>query len=324
MNRSRLPRVFRPTISWACGLFALVMIGTLPGCLLMDWSAAWFSWKTPAPDSDSSANPLKKIPKPKTAVTLEIVFVERPVNDPLLGEQLWDEVDQIGSLPPADRETLAEMGIRVGRVGANPPRALQTLMGMSTEIGNEKDKRLVGRRVVLPSGAETEVNMGLPHPQISVQIPTSDGMEIQSFENVRGVFRMKAKELQEGWARLEFLPEIHHGRRVNRPVAVRGGWQLNTAQAIERLYGQEFSLDLNLGEMVLITGQAKPADSVGNQFFYSPEYSDKLANSQVERPDPQGEERSSAAGPGIQRLLIIRLADLSKAKSIYSEQSSQE
>ncbi|MCA9067281.1 MAG: hypothetical protein KDA84_00050 [Planctomycetaceae bacterium] len=252
-------------------------------------------------------------------MALEIVFVERPIDDPLMGDQLWSEVDQIGSLPADVRQKLNEMGFCVGRVGANPPRALQTLMGLSMEVGNQKEKRLVGRRVVLPSGAETEVMTGRPLIQSKINVPTAKGMEVKTFENVHGVFRLKAKQLQDGWARIEFLPEVHHGRLVNRPVVVQGGWQLQTAQAIERLYGRQFALDLNLGEMVVITGNFEPEDSVGRHFFHGNEYSDandpNLQNPS-EQPPPESQLDNS---PGIQRLLIVRLADLSTAESIYSE-----
>ncbi len=309
---------------WVWGLLVLFGIVTQSGCVLLNWSAAFLSDEAPSNINEGAANPLGKIPTSRTAVTLEIVFVERPVDDPLLGSLLWDEVDQIGSLAPEDRQALSKIGFRVGRVGANPPRALQTLMGLATDVTNADDKRLIGRRVVLPSGAETEINTGLPQFQATINLPTTDGMQQKTLENVRGVFRMKAKRLQPGWARVEFLPEIHHGRMVNRPMAIAGGWQLQTSQAIERLYRQKFALDLNMGEMLIITGDVLPENCLGKHFFHSNMFTD--ANSQttpngVPLPNSgQNEEPISGSKPEIQRLLIIRLADLATAESLYSEQ----
>lgn len=321
MSRHRfswLPDRVLSGATWKRCLFVLCCCAALPGCLLFNWSTAWFSGEGPSNFSESSSNVLGKIPVSRTAVALEIVFVERPIDDPLMGDQLWSEVDQIGSLPPDVRQKLDDLGFRVGRVGANPPRALQTLMGLSTEIGNEDEKRLVLRRVVLPSGGETEIAPVRPHPQSSINVPTAQGMEVKTFENVRGVFRLKAKRLQDGWARIEFLPEIHHGNMVNRPIVVQGNWQLKTAQAVERLYGQQFAVDLNLGEMVIVTGNLKPEDSIGRHFFHAGEYSDAT--------DPNVPPVSEQAPPesrnktGIQRLLIVRLADLSTAESLYSQE----
>ena len=263
----------------------------LPGCLLLDWSTAFRPTGTDTSSADGSANPLGKLPTSRTAVTLEIVFVERPADDPLLGAALWDELDQIGALSSVKRQALAEQGFRVGRAGANPPRTLQTLMGLATEVAYDDEKRLVGRRVVLPSGAETEIGISSPHPERTIACPAP-----RAFQNVRGVFRLEAKQLQDGWARIELLPEIHHGRMVSRPTAIRGGWQLQTSQEIERLYALQFSLDLNVGEMVVITGTPEPADSPGRHFFHG-----------------AGDDER------IQRVLIVRLADLTRAESVYSE-----
>lgn len=302
------------------GFGLLLGLFMLSGCELLTWSTVWLRDGESPPSGESNANVLGKIPTSKTAVALEIVFVERPINDPLLGSQLWDEVDQIGSLPPNERKALEEAGFRVGRVGANPPLALQTLMGLSTDLGAKEERRLVGRRVVLPSGAETEINTGVVHPQSLIRIPLADGAETKSLENVRGVFRMKASQLQDGWARIEFLPEIHHGQIKNRPVAVAGEWQVPAAQAIEKLYRQKFTLDLNLGEMVIISGEPEPKDSVGSHFFHSPEFTDTMAEA---ASHPDAAPAPTVTPNGIQRLLIVRLANLSTAESVYSVQQAE-
>ncbi len=358
MNRLRLPRfcLQRGLASTCAGGLLLVCLAALPGCLLFDWSTGWLAGESASAFKNSSLNRLAKIPAPKTAVTLEIVYVERPVGDPLLGAALWDEVDQIGSVPADDRQALAELGFRVGRVGANPPRALQTLMGLAAEVGIEDQKRLVSRPLVLPSGAEMEINAGMPRRKATFNIPTSDGMEQKTFNNVRGVFRIKAKQLQVGWARIEFLPEIHHGRMAHRAVAVRGDdWRFQTSQVIERLYDQRFSFDLNLGEMVIITGTGEPKDSIGWHFFHSADFSGAkpktaeeartyladlgivpqtegearrlLAELGIEPKSPEDAQRlleqppaeTASIHPGIERLLIVRLADLSTAKPLFSE-----
>jgi hypothetical protein len=299
-------------------LLLLVGLSALPGCLLLNWSAAWFSPEgTSFRNEASSGNVLGKIPTSRTAVVLEIMFVERPINDPLLGSQLWDEVDQIGALPPAERASLAKAGFRVGRVGSNPPQALQKLIGLATDLTGQDEKRLVSRRVVLPSGAETEIDPGLPHPKATINLPLAEGTESKTFETVRGVFRMTAKQLQDGWARIEFIPEIHHGRMALRAVPVRGEWQNKTTQDIVRLYRQQFALDLNVGEMIIITCDNESSDSAGHYFFHAPEFTDSAAET-AETENP--EQDRDPAKLGIRRLLIVRLSDLSTAKSLYSGQ----
>ena len=144
---------------------------------------------------------------------------------------------------------------------------------------------------------------------------------------------------------------------ANRPVVVGGAYQSKTSQVIKRLYDQRFSFDLNLGEMVIITGVAEPKDSVGWHFFHSADFTgakpktaeearkylaDMGIKPQTRRQKPRGCWRSWGFEPkspedaqklleqpaaetgsmqaGIQRLLIVRLADLSTAKPLFSEQ----
>lgn len=316
MNRQRFLRSASgsaPRWTWRAGLLLLVGFFAMPGCLLLSWTPWLTGEAMSSADLSGSSNVLGKIPTPRTAVTLEVLFVERPVNDPLLGSMLWDQVDQIGSMSPEDRAALEKIGFRVGRVGANPPQALQTLMGLATDLTELDKKRLVERRVILPSGAETEINVGMLQPEATIDLPGPEGLAPRTLANVRGVFRMKAKQLQDGWARIEFLPELHHGALVNRPVAIPGGWQLHTAQEIERLYRQKFAFDLNIGEMVLITAEGETGNSLGRHFFHSPEFTGTL-------PEPEGAApRPDPTPSGIQRLLIVRLVDLNTAKSLYSE-----
>ncbi len=321
MNRLRLSRLidfFVPAFPGRGGLFVLLCLACLPGCLLLNWSTAWFSGEGTSPLGEMPANKMGgKIPAARNAVTLQIVFVERPANDPLLGSQLWDEVDQIGSLSAEDRKALMKAGFRIGRVGANPPLALQKLMGMTADITARDEKRIVSQRFAMPSGVDSEISIGQPVPQATIELPLETGSRKKTFENMRGVFRMNAKQLQDGWARIEFLPEIHYGRVVNRPTVTRGSWQLPQRQAIERLYRQKFSLDLNVGEMVVITGEPEQKHSLGKQFFHASEFTGTERDpAESETPEQNPEETSV----GIQRLLIIRLADLSVAESLYSDQ----
>ena len=48
-------------------------------------------------------------------VSLEIVFVDRPAGDALLGAPLWSHVDQMASLDSAARAMLRQNGIQIGR-----------------------------------------------------------------------------------------------------------------------------------------------------------------------------------------------------------------
>jgi len=252
---------------------------------------------------------LPRIAAPRDSIQLEIMFVERPIDDPLLGSALWDKIDQAGALDSDVRESLSENGFRVGQAGSHPPRALETMLGLQSEIPDDAEspdsKHLIGHRVALRSGAETEIQTSRFHAECSLRIPGTNGIRIKNFKNSRCVLRLKAKRLQNGWAQLEFLPEIHHGPQTWRPKATKAGWQGQTTQRISKLYNLRFSVTLNLGEFVVITSNSLPADDsdndrdatpLGPHFFLSGPKDHKL-----------------------QRLLIVRLANVNQIDTIYGK-----
>ena len=77
-------------------------------------------------DGKSTAFKLPPLPVARDAVELELVLIDRPVSDPLLGKSLWREVDQVGGLSLEQRAAVREAGLQVGQVGSTPPDALQT------------------------------------------------------------------------------------------------------------------------------------------------------------------------------------------------------
>jgi hypothetical protein len=123
-----------------------------------------------------------------------------------------------------------------------------------------------------------------------------DGAEPKEFRDARFVFRVKAERDQDGWARIEFLPEIHHGEYRLRRVPGGVGFQLRTSQDVYPLYSQRFSLMLNVGEMAVITTDGENSASVGGHFFLG-----------------------DGANARVQRVLVVRLSNMTKTDPVYAE-----
>lgn len=228
-----------------------------------------------------------------------MILVERPAGDPLLGPQLWNEVAAIGSLAPQLRDSLRQHGFRLGHVGSTPPQPLQTMLELTTEtqrksLGEESHK-LVGRRIMLASGSDCEIQTSGLYPEVSLPVPGTNGPREETFQHARFVFTVTAERLQDGWARLEFLPQIHHGQFRWRPMATLRGFAGRTAQQTTPLYGQRFTVDLAKGEMAVLAALRTGQDTLGRYFFRG----------------------SDQEGP-IERLLIVRLANMAKAEMLYS------
>ncbi len=238
----------------------------------------------------STAFKLPALAAPRNSVELDIVFVDRPVSDPLLGKTLWREVDQVGTLSAEQRATIREAGILVGHVGSSPPDALQSLLNLTDQELERQHREANGipktaaRRIALPAGTDTEV---WSNEAVAQRLVTQPDGKKSELANARGLLRLRAERSQEGWARLDFTPELHHGQTSTRPFAAATGWMYRTTQEVIPYYAQQFSANLNVGEMLVLTCDRERPGTLGQSLF-------------------QFEDSTGLK----QRLVVVRLAEL--------------
>lgn len=253
------------------------------GCALFE-TGGWTAAGLGSPDRHTLLKPLGEAPQ---ALRLEYFVVERPTGDPLLGDQLWDEMTEM-ILDPKVRQSLNSQGLRVGVTTNSPPEALQKLLGEAEEITDartpEQARRRQGMLQVLPSGGSFTAWTSDEFPSRVVAFTAAGAETAKAFEQARGIVRVTAKTEQEGWAKLEFLPEIHHGATGMRHAATEGAWQFTSGQEVQKLFDQKFELTMNEGDTAVLTALGDEPDRVGSLFF-----------------------RTEAAGAPVQRLLIVRL-----------------
>ena len=240
----------------------------------------------------STAFKLPTLSAPRDSIELDIVFVDRPASDPLLGKMLWREIDQVGTLSAEQRSTIREAGLLVGHVGSSPPDALQSLLNLTDEELERQRREANGlpktaaRRVALPAGTDTEV---WSNETVASRIATLPSGKIMELTDVRGLLRLRAERSQDGWARLDFTPELHHGQTNTRPFAAATGWMYRTTQEVIPCFAQQFSANLNVGEMLVLTCDRDRPGTLGQSLF-------------------QFED-----GTGLkQRIVVVRLAELRK------------
>ncbi len=242
----------------------------------------------------------------RNAVQLEIVFIERPLNDPLLGKALWKEVDQIGALDPAVRDILKKNGFKVGVAASEPPEALQAMLQKAINKRNSQNQTessfIISRIVTLLEGTTSDLQTSDNLQTCTVDIQKKRGTAKQKeFSQARCLFRVEARRLQEGWVTLQFIPEIQHGDKKLRHTAGDRSWNFTTSQAKYPLYEQQFEITLNVGEMAMITSQGEKTNSLGTRLF-----------TQAIDNDNDSEE-------AMQRLLVVRLKDVSTSQGIKTE-----
>ncbi len=275
-----------------CARAAVVVILTaaaLGGCALFGPSEETLK-------SSTSRGGLPALRPATDAIQLQIVFIERPSDDALASKLVWQELDQIGALPPATRTLLIDHGFRVGQTNASPPPAMQTLLGLTEEISAEdsiEDRRMRGSRMGLRSGQETELTTSETVPECRMSFLADGQEETIEYAQARCVLRLKPIRQQDGWVMLEFTPEIHHGDSRMRPTPNEEGWALRGGQKIDVRHALKFSVMLSTGEFVVVGCDGKDADLPGSRFFRR-------------ETEKAGEQ---------QRLLIVRVADTGLASA---------
>ena len=238
---------------------------------------------------------LRPLGSGRDVIRLEFITVQRPGNDPLLGETLWNRLDTIGRRPAPMRAALAGHGVRIGQVGATPPPPLEELLGLTAPAHDDHPRRrsprrdLTGWRVFLRDGGETEVVLH-DEPLPTQQLALAGANSQTEFHNVRYLLKIRVRLLREGWVRLECLPEVHHGRQRLQPTATEAGWGLRTRQDVVPLYDLRFTVDLTEGEMTVVTATPNSeSDSIGHRFFTTADGRTKLLVARlagVPRTDP--------------------------------------
>lgn len=242
-------------------------------------------------------NPLKQLSPSVDAMQLDVIFVERPVGDPLLGRQLWSQLDQVSTLQAATVASLERNGFRFGVAPTDPPRALQAVLGMTGEMvprDESESYRSSWRRYARRSGEELSIDVWSDYPQCKISFDRNGEPESTTYNNARCVFRVIVERVQDGWAKLVFTPEVHHGEMRLRRIPDDFNWTTTSSQLVDPQYDQRFEVELNLGEMVVLGAAGEQQVSLGHHFF-----------------------RGGDTDSKVQRLLVIRLADMQRVDPVY-------
>jgi hypothetical protein len=259
-----------------------------------------------------TAKRLSTLEPPVGSMQLDVMYVERPAGDRLLGRELWQHVDEVAAMDAETRRLIRQNGLRVGIVGSNPPLALQRMLGLRSDFTYEPDaeqaKQLTGRRFFLLSGGETDVQISQSYPECMVSLRAEEAPAPLRFQNAVCKFRVRATRLQDGWARLEFVPQVLHGDGQQRYVAGEEGWRFQSGQQTATFFQQRFDVKLGMGDMAVITADDEAPGTLGQLFFRGPA---------ALRPPPDPENAPADGEPAappteyaVQRLLIVRLAGM--------------
>lgn len=234
----------------------------------------------------------------------EANIVRRPANDARVRTLVWEDLDESGPMSPEERQKLNKSGFRVGVAGSSTPWALQSLARDASQAAvsgsGESATDSMQDNFRVPVGPAFAVfERGVTHLEVQKQldpslIPLDSIPELTGLKqagHLRCVMQVTVEELDQGWALLNVLPEIHSGARTMRLSVTGTSDQLPVRQNVYPLYEQQFKLKLHRGEVAVIGRYGSDHWSPGRLFF---------------QPDS-----GSAAS---ESLLLIRLAGVDQVK----------
>ena len=290
----KLPRLMAHCIFTATALLLM------PGCELFRRDTAGSSlsvlpWKNSKAEADSIPAPVL------TMVRLEATTAIRPANDAKIRRLVWEELDESGIMAPDVRTLLNKNGFRIGVAASSAPWALQSLA----------QDAMMARRADDMQSAPTMIQNGIGGAQFSLIQGGKSLIEIQSDvdtlkipinqipelattrdrSNLKCVFEVTVQELNDEWAMLNVIPQIHSGVATTRLSIQGSSEQLPVRQNVVPLYEHQFNVKLLPGEVAVIGRHDMKEWNLGRLFF-------------------QPESGSSAS----ERILMLRLVAVDKVK----------
>ncbi|MEZ6058421.1 MAG: hypothetical protein R3C01_17100, partial [Planctomycetaceae bacterium] len=234
---------------------------------------------------------LQPVKASQEAIDLELFFIERPVGDPLMDSGFWYELDQINTVSSDIRERLQSNGLRFGIAGSPTPPALLALL--KEGAGGGPGMRTMKQQYRVPTGISHEFPCNpFPSPCVISLIEGNESQE-REIEQGRGIIRCRVERAQNGWAKIELLPEIRHGDSRMRPTPGDNSWELSGGQESIPVYSNRFTIDLNESEMIVLGAVGSKVDSLGGRFF-----------------------RTDQDGNTIERLLVLKFGGLSQVAGV--------
>lgn len=275
-------RLDRSVAGSLVGVSVLLISCALSGCALFN--------NDPSMEAVARTTMLPPITAPTDAIQLEVLFVERPVNDPLLGRSLWSEMDGMAGIPADRLLELYENGFQVALAGTEAPPTLAALLNAGRiEDYDDPTGFVTNRRIALRQSAKTEVFCSHQPRTWSINLSTNGEQEPAQFDKAQGVLQVRLEDIRDGWVKVHIQPEIHHGDGNIRREATETSWNITAGKQIEPLSTSGFSVHLNLNEMLVISAADSAAGKVGNHFF-----------------------RREDDGRLMQRVVMLRVADLTR------------
>ena len=209
-------------------------------------------------------------------VTLEIFQVRVPADDKQLAAELWQAADE-QRLDLDVRNRLVSNGFRAGVIGGALPDSLARSLNLQSEMPEEETERIitdesatpkVARRVLqLKRREPATIQASEVQPSLHVLLNSESGLQGRSYEEVQGVYSLRAEALPGQQVLVQLIPELQHGELRNRYAGSDQGIFVVTPSRERKVFDEmKMSVSLAAGEMLVVTGVPETPGSLGSAF----------------------------------------------------------
>ncbi|MHB8900076.1 MAG: hypothetical protein ACYC6Y_15110 [Thermoguttaceae bacterium] len=212
------------------------------------------------------------------SVTLDVYFVRYPFGDPVVNDELWQQVDE-QQIPIETRRRLSANGFRAGVIAGQIPVSLSQLLelkGKSAPVGGAQSTTLdqVGSdegpmwsHKQLRPGKRCEIVTSERYPELPVLLSGPDGVTGKTYQLAQGVLGVSAVPEKDGRVLLEVIPELHHDNEQRIFSGSQGAWRIDMARPRLAFDDMTMTVSLAPGQMIVLSSLAACQGSLGHNFL---------------------------------------------------------
>ncbi len=276
--RRTLPRLQTFAFALVCALAA--------GCQVFD--------KPPEAALEQFLRPAATSPD---SVTLEIFHARIPLDKERTADAMWEQIDEQRFDADLRRQLVAN-GLRAGIVGGTPPEALSDLMALQSDAPETSAVRVISGQSAVPRVTrqvkqlnrrdEMSVQASEVQPEAQVLLSDNGTMGGKTFQQVQGVYTLRAESIPGQRVKMRLTPELHHGDLRNRRVGSDQGIFLSTVSREREVFEQlAMQAELAPGELLVLGCLPDAKASLGGVFH-----------------------TASAGGQDERKLIVLRLLEV--------------
>jgi hypothetical protein len=233
----------------------VVCVCVLAGCLPRWKSTPQRSWHDPF-------DVFGKAPTSNT-VYLMTTLIDQPGGDPYLTDGLWASAER--PLPHEVAALLAENGLRVGLISGIPPAEFHALV--------TSEKATVNRKAHVRQAKESKiVPINGPTDLVKVKLTTDlkkDATALEGRQFECG-FDVTVEPADQGRVKVKILPVVQHGQKESwlKAAADGSGFLWDSHKTQQPMPALSFELVMAPGDFLVVGPTARPAETVGDAFFF--------------------------------------------------------